>query len=237
MTTTMNTDYRTPDFAARLREAFRNPEAETDLGKAVARLRQPFQVGDGEKWLYEGFISAFSGLFDALRAIDDSIPPGLPLHLLDPAWIARAFHIPLEDFNWQGRPVVAAAPVTPEHDTPTVDDASYVSLAEAAKVIPGRASGKRVSINTLWRWCTRGVHGIRLRSVLVGGHRCTTRPWLEEFIEAITSAADPPERLGAPQVRTQRQRQSASDRAADELKAAWQRRRRRSTEGGAAPPS
>lgn len=99
--TRMNTDDYTPDYTARLRKAFRYPETETDLGKAVARLRHPFQVGDGEKWLYEGFISFFTALFDALRAIDDSIPPGLPPHLLDPAWIAEAFHIPLKDFNWQ----------------------------------------------------------------------------------------------------------------------------------------
>jgi hypothetical protein len=78
----MNTADHTPDYAALLREAFRNPETETDLGKAVTRMREPFQVGDGEKWLYEGFISAFSALFDALWAIDDSIPPGLPPHLI-----------------------------------------------------------------------------------------------------------------------------------------------------------
>jgi hypothetical protein len=87
--TTMNTDDRNRFYAARLSGAFRSPETESDLGKAVARLREPFQVGDGGNWLYEGFVSAFTALFDALRAIDDSIPPGLPRHLLDPVWIAE----------------------------------------------------------------------------------------------------------------------------------------------------
>jgi hypothetical protein len=37
-----------------------------------------------------------------MRAIDPSIPPGLPPHVLDPAVIAKFFRIPLEDLNWQG---------------------------------------------------------------------------------------------------------------------------------------
>lgn len=111
----MKTNNHCFDYASRIREAFRNPETETPLGRAVARMREPFQVGDGKKWLYEGFISAFSALFEALRAIDDSIPPGLPPHLLDPARIAKMFGLPLEDFNYTG----GAGPVAPTPHSPT----------------------------------------------------------------------------------------------------------------------
>jgi hypothetical protein len=231
----MNDPERTRNVVALLREAIRNPETETELGRAVARLREPFLVGVGDRWHYEGFVGAFAALSDALGALDDSIPPGLPPHLLDPAWIAKAFHIPLEDFNWTGRPAVAAVSASPGQDARTGETTAYVTLTEAAKLIPGRASGRRVSVTTLWRWCIRGVHGVRLRSVLVGGHRCTTRTWLQEFIEAITSAAEPPERT-SPQVRTPRQRQSAADRAAEELKAAWQQHKCPPAGGGAPPP-
>jgi hypothetical protein len=90
------------DQVACLQEAFRNPETETELGRAVARLRQPFVIGDGKKWLYQGFVGALSALHDALRAMDDSTPPGLPAHVHDPAWIAEALGLRLEDFNWTG---------------------------------------------------------------------------------------------------------------------------------------
>src|ERR1051325_1987914 len=32
----------------------------------------------------------------------------------------------------------------------------YMTLTEAAKLIPGRRPGKRVSLGTLWRWCMQG---------------------------------------------------------------------------------
>src|SRR5262249_38167301 len=51
---------------------------------------------------------------------------------------------------------------------------AFLTLTQAAKLIPGRSEGKTASVNTLWRWCIRGVHGTRLRSVLIGGRRCTT---------------------------------------------------------------
>jgi hypothetical protein len=99
--------------------------------------------------------------------------------------------------------------------------ARYITLAEAARLIPGRRPGKAASINTVWRYCTRGLRdGIRLRSKMVGGHRCTTPEWVEEFIEELTHAAgptSPPER----QVRTPGQRQRASEKAARELNAEW----------------
>src|SRR5262245_20383235 len=63
----------------------------------------------------------------------------------------------------------------------------FLPLAEAAKLLPGRRPGKRISVGTLWRWCQRGFrHGVRLKSVLIGGQRCTTREWLQDFIKALS---------------------------------------------------
>jgi hypothetical protein len=131
------------------------------------------------------------------------------------------------------------SPALDEADTPPIgpiaattvrgnetDTQAYLSLTEAAKSIPGRRPGKRASLGTIWRWCNRGLrNGIRLKSVLVGGHRCTTRQWLNEFIE-VMSQASLPERHQPPVPRTPSQRQAASERAAEELKAAWERRKR-----------
>lgn len=38
---------------------------------------------------------------------------------------------------------------------------SLLSLTEATKALP-RVNGKRPSISTLWRWCRRGLRGVRL---------------------------------------------------------------------------
>ena len=89
---------------ARIRDALRSNESDTPLGQAVARLKQPFVLGDGEKWYYEGFVSMFSAVRQALASLDDSISPDLPPFLLEPATVASLFGIPLEEFNWQGYP-------------------------------------------------------------------------------------------------------------------------------------
>lgn len=235
----MPPDHEATFFLARIRDALRRNNTETPLGQAVVRLKQPFVLGDGKKRYYEGFVSMLSAVRQVLATLDDSISPDLPPFLLDPATIARMFGIPLEEFNWQGRqgktadaglgdPDPPPAGVVAEEAVPRtrIVAEAYLTLTEAAKTIPGRRPGKRVSLGTLWRWCTQGLrNGIRLKSVLVGGQRCTTRQWLQEFIEAMSQASQP-ETLPCPVPRTPNQRQAASERAAEELKAAWEMRKR-----------
>jgi hypothetical protein len=92
-------------------------------------------------------------------------------------------------------------------------------------LFPGQKPGKKVSIDTLWRWCMRGLrNGVRLRSVLIGGRRYTTKQWVMEFIDAMTEGAEPGPASSVP-VRTPNQRQTASERAAEELKALWNEKR------------
>jgi hypothetical protein len=110
---------------------------------------------------------------------------------------------------------------------PAKPSSPYFTLTEAAALFPGRRPGKRVSVQTVWRWCMRGVRkGIRLRSVLVGGQRYTTPAWINDFIEAVTRVARP-EEVNHPAPRVLGFRQKASDAAAEELRARWKRRGRR----------
>jgi len=100
----------------------------------------------------------------------------------------------------------------------------WLSMSDVARLFPSRRAGKRLSVQTVWRWCTRGVRlGIRLRSALVGGHRCTTLQWVNEFIESVSQASRP-QQADVPRTRTAKQRQTASERATEDLKAAWRRR-------------
>jgi Protein of unknown function (DUF1580) len=208
----------------RLRRALEDNEAGTSLVNAIARLREPILVGEGDLWFYEGFISLFHSLHEAIRAVDPTVAGGLPAHCLSPEQIARFFRIPVHE-----RPVLSST-TSPSPEVNSMadrvtslseDDFRYLTLAEAAKLIPGRHAGQRVSIPTMWRWCVRGVHnGIRLQSVLVGGRRCTTRRWVQNFIDAMTRASPIP----APdsmKLRTPSQRHRASERATEELRAAW----------------
>ena len=49
---------------------------------------------------------------------------------------------------------------------------------------------RRFHPSTFQRWRIRGVHGIKLESVLVGGKRYTTEEALNRFFAATTAAAD-----------------------------------------------
>ncbi len=45
-------------------------------------------------------------------------------------------------------------------------------------------------VSTLWRWQLRGVRGVRLETILLGGIRFTSHEALERFTAACTAAAD-----------------------------------------------
>ncbi len=65
--------------------------------------------------------------------------------------------------------------------------------------LPGRLPGKKISKSTVFRWISKGVRGgIRLRTILVGGLRCTTLVWLREFLDALNGQEEvflkPPDR-------------------------------------------
>lgn len=68
---------------------------------------------------------------------------------------------------------------------------ALVSLTEATKLLPP-LNGRRPSISSLWRWCRRGVRGVKLEYVRVGRSLATSREALNRFFEAL-AAADAPE--------------------------------------------
>ena len=91
-----------------------------------------FVVGDGKgKWYYEGFLLMFKALHESMRAVDPSIPEGLPPDLLAPEEIAKFFGIPLESMNVRAE----AKPVKPQRREPTPRPAiqsPYLDAQQAA---------------------------------------------------------------------------------------------------------
>ena len=74
----------------------------------------------------------------------------------------------------------------------------YLSLKNASKLLQHRPH-----CSTLTRWSQRGCRGVRLRTYLVGGIRCTTAEDLQIFVDQVTAAANQPH-LDHPQAKPHR---------------------------------
>jgi hypothetical protein len=75
---------------------------------------------------------------------------------------------------------------------PTHPPSSIISLEQATNLLP-----KPPSRSTLWRWCTRGVNGVKLVTFKVGQRRVTTVNHFLQFIGEMSGinslgAPDPP---------------------------------------------
>jgi hypothetical protein len=47
-----------------------------------------------------------------------------------------------------------------------------------------------VDVSTVWRWTLKGVHGIKLRTVKLGGRRYVLEPDLEAFVREVSAQAE-----------------------------------------------
>jgi Protein of unknown function (DUF1580) len=57
--------------------------------------------------------------------------------------------------------------------------------------IPLRRGGRRLHVATVHRWCTRGIRGVKLAFVQLGGTRVTTIEALLRFFNALTATEGP----------------------------------------------
>jgi hypothetical protein len=60
-----------------------------------------------------------------------------------------------------------------------IDD-KYVPLKDVTKFLPTRPH-----FATVWRWAMKGVRGVTLDTVLVGGQRYTTEESIKKFLAAL----------------------------------------------------
>jgi hypothetical protein len=60
---------------------------------------------------------------------------------------------------------------------------SYLDVV--SNILPSR-DGRRVHVGTLHRWRTRGLRGVRLHSVKLGGRWHTSVQALQRFFDALT---------------------------------------------------
>jgi hypothetical protein len=61
-----------------------------------------------------------------------------------------------------------------------------ILLSKAAGLFPGQ----RPNSTTLTRWSRRGVYGIRLETLRIGGRRYTSKQAIARFLEALNRPED-----------------------------------------------
>jgi Protein of unknown function (DUF1580) len=65
---------------------------------------------------------------------------------------------------------------------------AVLSLAEAAQLtlLPRRRRGKRPHMATLYRWAQRGLRGVHLETIRVGGTLCTSVEAIQRFCDRLS---------------------------------------------------
>lgn len=114
------------------------------------------------------------------------------------------------------------------------EQSQHITLAEAAKITPGRPS-----TNCMWRWCRRGVLGrngqrVHLQHVRIGGRIFTTPQWVEDFGKALAEADLVYFRLGeaVPDVTAPPRRRRSVSRYAQQRREAYEQATRELEEAG-----
>lgn len=71
-----------------------------------------------------------------------------------------------------------------------ITNEEVVTLSQATEYVPARGRANKVHVSTIYRWALRGIGGVRLETVMVGGTRCTSVEALLRFFDRLTAAAD-----------------------------------------------
>ena len=67
-----------------------------------------------------------------------------------------------------------------------INKEALLTLSEAARSLPA-VNGRRPHCSSLWRWCRRGVRGVKLEYVRVGRRVCTTAEALSRFVNRLAA--------------------------------------------------
>ncbi|WP_164103542.1 DUF1580 domain-containing protein [Candidatus Laterigemmans baculatus] len=65
----------------------------------------------------------------------------------------------------------------------------FLRAGEAARVVE-QITGERPHSASIHRWASRGLRGVKLRTIYAMGARRTTEKWIREFFESVAAAAE-----------------------------------------------
>ena len=66
---------------------------------------------------------------------------------------------------------------------------NLVPLRDVPRCLPLRPNGKRLHISAVYRWTLRGIRGVVLETVRIGGTTYTSREAIQRFSERLTGPA------------------------------------------------
>lgn len=69
-----------------------------------------------------------------------------------------------------------------------VEHEKLVAIREVPSLIPPRPSGKKIHISACYRWISRGVRGVKLEAVRLGGTTFTSIEAIQRFADRLGSA-------------------------------------------------
>jgi len=79
-----------------------------------------------------------------------------------------------------------------------MNNEQLVPLRAVPRLLPRRRSGKTVHISAVYRWIQRGVRGVQLEAVRVGGTTYTSLEALQRFAERTVTRSNHREAEPAP---------------------------------------
>jgi hypothetical protein len=67
-----------------------------------------------------------------------------------------------------------------------IEDENLIPIRDVPRQIPPRRSGRRVHVSAVYRWMSRGVRGVRLESIKIGGTTYTSTEAIQRFAERLS---------------------------------------------------
>ncbi|HKQ48567.1 MAG TPA: DUF1580 domain-containing protein [Phycisphaerae bacterium] len=94
---------------------------------------------------------------------------------------------------------------------------NLIPLRAVPQLLPSRPNGKRLHISAVYRWTLRGVKGIRLETVRIGGTTYTSREAIQRFSERLSGSEQSPQLVNPVSRSRQRQLEEANAAVAKAL--------------------
>lgn len=107
-----------------------------------------------------------------------------------------------------------------------ISSEQLIPIREVPRLLPLRRTGRRVHISAVYRWIKRGIRGVCLETVKIGGSTYTSTEALQRFTDHLSGeAADKAEPVVSCRLSRQRQIEQAARRVESLLRGDDQVRR------------
>ena len=107
---------------------------------------------------------------------------------------------------------------------------NLIPIRDVPRRLPPRPTGKRVHISAVYRWIQRGVQGVRLEYIKIGGTTYTSKEALQRFADRHTGNGGPSQETQLPATATRRKQIERAEREVEAILGTDRTRRRHGRE-------